>query len=50
MEQEHQDALAQKDKQRQAIIRNVLIIGFIGLLFFAGIMYRNFLQKKKANI
>jgi len=50
IEQEHKNELAQKDKQRQAIIRNVLIAGFIGLLFFAVIMYRNFQQKKKDNI
>jgi serine phosphatase RsbU (regulator of sigma subunit) len=50
VKQRQQDELARKDKQRQAIIRNVLIIGFIALMVFAGIMYRNFLQKKKANI
>lgn len=50
MQQEQQAALAEKDKKHQAFIRNVLIAGFIGLLFFALITYRNFSQKKEANI
>jgi len=50
VEEQHRADLAQKDKQKEVFIRNVFIAGFICLLFFGAIMYRNFLQKKKANI
>lgn len=50
MEVKQQKNMALKDRQREAIIRNVLITGMIGILIFATILYRYFLQKKKANI
>ena len=48
-EQEKKDALAQKELQRQKLVRNVFISGFIAVLLFAFVFFvqRNKISKEK---
>lgn len=48
-EQQKKDLIANEEKRREAVIRNAFIGGFILLLFLAVVVYRGYLNKKKAN-
>ncbi len=49
LEQEKRELEITEASKRQAIIRNVFIVGFAFLLGFAFLIYRNLKQKQKAN-
>ncbi len=49
MEQAQQVMAIKKDRQREAIIRDALIAGIVLALIFTGMLYRLFMQTKKAN-
>lgn len=48
-EQEKKDLKTEEEKQKQIIIRNSFIVGFILVLILALVIYRSFLQNKKKN-
>src|ERR1043165_9896548 len=48
-EMEKKEALITESANRQRIIRNSFIGGFAFLLLLAGLIYRGFRQKRKAN-
>lgn len=47
--QEKKDALAEKEKHEQKLVRNYLIVGFVMVTFMVIVVYKNFRQKAKAN-
>ncbi|MBN2758267.1 MAG: hypothetical protein JXR51_13930, partial [Bacteroidales bacterium] len=47
--QQKKDALAQEESKRQKLVRNSLIIAIFLLLIIALVVFRSFLQKRKAN-
>ena len=49
VEQEKKDAVNSKEKQKQAVVRNSLIIGFVLVIILALVIYRSYVQKQKAN-
>jgi len=48
-EQQKLDALNAEELKRQKVMRNSLLVGFLLLLIIVFIIYRNFIQKQKAN-
>jgi len=50
MEQAEKDAIALRDKERQALIRNFLLAGFVLMSVFVVVYYRNYKQKQKDNL
>jgi serine phosphatase RsbU (regulator of sigma subunit) len=48
-EQDKKDALAEKDKKREAIVRNAFIAGFLLMIALAFFIFRGYRQKQKAN-
>jgi tetratricopeptide (TPR) repeat protein len=48
-EQEKKDLKTEEEKQKQIIIRNTFIGGFVLVLLLALVIYRSFLQNKKKN-
>jgi len=49
LEQERKEALFEEEAKQQKIIRNVFIAGFLSMLALAFVIFRYFLQKRKAN-
>jgi tetratricopeptide (TPR) repeat protein len=49
-EQDKKDLLAREEMQRQKVVRNSFIGGFALLLILAGVIFRSYRQKQKANI
>lgn len=49
LEQQRKDSIKAAEAKRQKTIRNSLIIGFIFMIILAGVIFRNLLQKRKAN-
>ena len=49
-EQNKKDALADQDRKKQAVIRNLFIGGFAMMLVFALLIFRGYRQKQKANV
>ncbi len=49
LEQQKKDVVRVENQKRQEIIRNFLIIGFTLMVLLVIVVYRNFLQKHKAN-
>ncbi len=47
--QDKKDALAKEEKQKQALIKNSLIIGFTFVLLLVLLIFKSYLQKQKAN-
>lgn len=50
LEQEKKEALAKKDKETQLVVRNFLLTGFLFVLGFAFLIYRNYKSKQKDNV
>ncbi|HLA57293.1 MAG TPA: SpoIIE family protein phosphatase, partial [Puia sp.] len=50
LEQEKKDAVAKEERQQQIILRNSFIGGFLLLLVVAGLIFRSYRQKQKANL
>ncbi|MDQ3047155.1 MAG: tetratricopeptide repeat protein [Bacteroidota bacterium] len=48
--QAKKDAIAEEELKRQKMQRNYFITGFLMMLFLAGIIFRSYRQKQKANI
>ena len=48
-EQAKKDAVAEQDKNKQAIVRNSFIVGFVLMLTLAFFIFRGLRQKQKAN-
>lgn len=48
-QQEKKEALAKEEKQRQLLLRNTLIFGFVLMFFVAFLIFRSYRQKQKAN-
>jgi serine phosphatase RsbU (regulator of sigma subunit)/Tfp pilus assembly protein PilF len=48
-EQEKKDILLRKEIEQQKVVRNSFVGGFVLMLLFAGVSYRNFRRKKKDN-
>lgn len=48
-EQQKKDLIASEEKRREVLIRNAFIGGFILLLLLALVVYKGYLNKKKAN-
>ncbi|MBC7694252.1 MAG: tetratricopeptide repeat protein [Burkholderiales bacterium] len=48
-EQEKKDVIASEEKRRQSLIRNSFIMGFLLVLVLAGVVFKSYRQKQKAN-
>jgi hypothetical protein len=47
--QQTRDAIAEKEKRKQSIIRNVFMAGFVLVLIFGVLIFKEYRNKKKAN-
>ena len=50
LEQDKKDAINLEETKQQAFVRNLFIVGFVLILFFALFMFRAFKNKQKANL
>jgi len=49
-EQDKKDAIGEEERQKQTIIRNAFITGFVLIFFLALFIFRGYRNKKKANL